>query len=186
MAESQQANNERLAYLMAQQNFLIETMGAMAGLPRDWYPQIRIPQPVRATIQGGPTLNNIINIDRSVVGMLNTGQIRDVERININLSALNETGETEVVVALKQLTEAVVGEKEISEEQRTELLDQLNELSNQAGMVPQARKVGIIKPVMTGLVAGLGVVKGLAQVWSVCGDAICKYLGVENPLKNHP
>jgi hypothetical protein len=186
VAESQQANNEQLANLMAYQNYLVESKGAMAGLPRNWFPTIRIPQPIRATIQGGQTVNNILSIDRSVIGMLNTGQIRDVENININVSSLIDSGQTEVAQALKQLTEAVAGEKEISEEQRTELLDHLSELSNQAGLVPQARKLGIIKSVTIGFVTSLTGAGALAQLWAVCGDAICTYFGIENPLKTHP
>src|SRR5437016_2742454 len=113
MAQAEQTTNERLAYLMAHQNHLIETMGAMAGLPRDWMPQIQIPRPIRAIIQGGQTVNNILSIDRSVIGMLNTGEQRDIENININVSSLVDSGQTEVAQALKELTEAVAGDKGI-------------------------------------------------------------------------
>jgi uncharacterized protein (DUF697 family) len=102
----------------------------------------------------------------------------------VNITALANSGAAGVAESLKKLTEAVAGDEEISSEQKSELLDQLNELSSQATAAPERRaKLGVIKAVVTGLGSGLSSVANLAQVWSVTGDVICSYFGVENPFK---
>jgi len=175
-AAMQQANNEKMAQLMAYQNYLVESMAWQAGLSST-PPRLRIPQPIHA-VNKGPILNNI-NIDRSVIGMLNAGQIRDVQNIEINVSALVESGNPEVAQALKAITEVVAASKEISNEQRTELLDQLDELSSQAALIPDKRaKPGVIKAILSGLSVGLSGAGGLAEVWSTWGATIKAFFGV--------
>lgn len=177
----QRVNTEMLAQLMAHQNYLSDLMADMAGLPPSGA-RYQIPQPVNAYINPGPTLNNI-NIDRSVIGMLNAGSIQDVERIDINVTALAQSGNEDVAAALKALTEAVASSDDLSAEQRTDLLDQLNLVSGQAAMAPESRKAGVIKPVLSALATGLNAVGSLAQVWAVTGDVVCAYFGVPNPVR---
>jgi hypothetical protein len=181
LAAQQRAQNERLAQLMAYENYLSEMMGWMMGT-RASEPQIRIPQPIHANINRGPTLNNI-NIDRSVIGMLNAGSIQDVQRIDINVTALAHSGNDDIANALKTVTEAVASAQDLPEPQRAELLDQLSVVSEQAALTPETRKAGIFKPMLSALATGLNAVGSLAQVWTVTGDVICAYFGVPNPLR---
>jgi hypothetical protein len=180
-AARQRVYNENLAHLMAEQNYLSDLMADMAGLPPTGA-RYQIPQPISAYINRGPTLNNI-NIDRSVIGMLNAGSIQDVERIDVNVTALAQSGNGDIAVALRMLTEAVVSSGDLSAPLRTELLDQLNLVSGQAALSPESRKAGLIKPVISALATGLNAVGSLAQVWAVTGDAVCAYFGVPNPLR---
>jgi stage III sporulation protein SpoIIIAA len=123
-------------------------------------------------------LNNI-NIDRSVIGMLNAGQIQDVQNISVNVTSLVESGNSGVAQALKNITEAVAASQEVNEEQRSEILDQLDELSSQAALPSDKRaKLGVIKAVLASLATTLGAAGGLAEVWSTWGPAICTFFGV--------
>src|SRR6185503_5818514 len=97
-----------------------------------------------------PTLNNI-KIDRSVIGMLNAGSIQDVERIDVNVTALAQSGSREIAAALKSLTEAVASSQELSAAQRRELLEQINLVSGEAALAPENRKTGVIKPVLSAM-----------------------------------
>lgn len=111
--------------------------------------------------------------------MLNTGQIRDVQNISINVSALTESGNSDVAQALKTITEAVAASQEISDEERTEFLDQLEELSSQAALSPDKRaKPGVIKGLLSGLSVGLSAAGALAGVWSTWGASIKAFFGV--------
>jgi hypothetical protein len=134
-------------------------------------------------LKNGGTSMTVINIDHSQIGVLNTGSIKDVEHIDINLTTLIQSGQKDVAEALKKLTEAVASNKDVSEEQQKDLLDQLDAVSGQAALPPEQRKKGIIKPILGGLAAGLGAVASLAKVWSMTGDVICGFFGVENPFK---
>jgi len=178
-AALQQAQNERVAQLMARENYLIEMMGAITGVPVS-FPRIRIPQPY---VNRGLTLNQI-NIDRSVIGMLNTGSIQNVKQIDVNVRTMTDAGRVEMANALRALTEAVASNREVSDQQRTEMLDQLNLVSNEAVAPDETRKAGIIKPVVTALAGSLSAAGSLAKLWSMFGDAICRHFGFENPFKN--
>jgi uncharacterized protein with beta-barrel porin domain len=175
-AKMQQANNERVAYLASYQNFLIDSMMFSAGLSSR-PPRQQIPQHIRATMHQGHTFNNI-NISKSVIGMLNTGQIQGVRSISVNVSVLAQSGHKDMAEALKHLTEAVAENQEITDEQRTELLDQLDELSTQAAMPPDKRvKRGVTKAILTAFATGMGAAGGLAEVWSTWGQAIRSFFG---------
>jgi hypothetical protein len=178
-AARQRSHNEKIAYLMAEQNYLSDQMAAMVGLPPSGA-RYHIPQPINAYINQAPM--NYINIDRSVIGMLNTGSIQDVQSININVKSLLESGSAELARALKVLTEAVASSQELADTQRTELLDQLNLVSGEAALTAEGRKPGVIKPVLSALATGLNTVGSLAKIWAVTGDLICAHFGLSNPF----
>jgi len=175
-----QAHSQMSNQLAARMNFLLGMAGMSAGVPME-FPQIQMPQPIYA-ITGGPVLNNI-RIDNSVIGMLNTGSIKDVQSIDINLNSLMESGNERVATGLRLLTENVARSQEVSEKEKTELLEQLQLVAEQAALPTDERKTGIIKSVLPSLVSGISVVGSLAKLWSVVGDSICSHFGVENPFK---
>jgi hypothetical protein len=85
-------------------------------------------------------LNNI-HVDRSTIGILNaSGQIEGIQRIDINISRLDKANESNVAEALRVLTEAIVATQTISNDQRSEMLEQLDALSDQALVPPVHRK----------------------------------------------
>lgn len=133
-------------------------------------------------VMNNPTFNNI-DIDNSQIGMLNTGSIKDVEQIDINVSTLIEAGQKEVAEALKRFSEAVVASEDLSEDDRGELIEQVKLISDQASLPAEKRTTGIIKPVLSGIVTTISAAGGLSKLWESYGDMICSYLGVENPLK---
>ena len=180
-AAEQQARNDRLNQISAQKNYLTEMMAWHIGL-RATPPQHQIPQPIHTHINN-PIFNNM-NISNSQIGMLNTGSISNVQNIDVNVSTLVQSGQREIAEALTQLTEAVVSNQEIDDIQRTELIDQLETISNQAALPADNRKAGLIKPILTGLTTGISAVGTLSKVWSMVGDTVCNYFGYENPLKS--
>ena len=101
-----------------------------------------------------------------------------IQRIDINISRLDKTSESSIAEAIRALTEAVVTTQAISIEQRSDLLDQLNELSDQALLPPAQRKTGVVKAIVTGLAGGLNTASGLATIWSTWGDLIRTYFGL--------
>jgi hypothetical protein len=146
-------------------------------------PRLNTSFPIRATINQGDIHMNNINISGSTVGMLNTGNIQDVKNIDVNITSLINTGNEEVANALKKITEAVAENVDISDGDKSEILDQLNELSGQAAISPEKRaKPGVIKAIVKGLAASLGAAGGLAEVWTLTGKVICAYFGIANPF----
>lgn len=179
-AQRMQAHNQISNHLAARMNFLLGMAGMSAGVPMG-FPKIQVPQPVYA-VTGGPVLNNI-RIDNSVIGMLNTGSIKDVQSIDISVKSLLDAGNLKVAGALKLMTEGVAKTQELSTARKKELLEQLQLISEHAALPADQRKASIVKPVLSALTTGISAASSLAKVWDVMGDYICSHLGVENPVK---
>jgi hypothetical protein len=126
------------------------------------------------SIIGDKKMNIHINGD---VGVLNTGEIRDVQSINANVNSLVESGHKSAAEALTQLTEAITSSTELSDTDRTEMLQQLNELSRQAASPESERSRGVAKAILGSVAATLGAAGGLAEVWSTWGPQIAAFFG---------
>jgi len=166
-------------------NYLDEQMRYSMGLSAR-PPRLQVAQPpVQATIRQGDLTMNTIKIDNSTVGMLNTGHIENVRNIDLNIGSMLREGGTAVAAAsgLKGLTEAIAASAEVSDEKKSELLDQVKMLSDETSRPAEQRsKPAIVKAVMTSLATGLSAAGGLAKVWELCGPAICAHLGIDNPF----
>src|SRR5438270_3221134 len=69
-------------------NSVLERAEAMSVGPPGFLGRVPVPQLPSRTIKGNITLNNI-NIDRSTIGILNTGQMKEIQRIDVNISKLD-------------------------------------------------------------------------------------------------
>lgn len=108
-----------------------------------------------------------------------SNHIEDVKNININVSSLVQSGDTEIAEAIRRITDAIAESKDITNDQRTELLDQVEELSIQASLPAENRaKTAIIKSVFTGLATSISTAGGLAEVWSTWGQTIRTFFGL--------
>src|SRR5438552_41277 len=76
-------------------NFILERAESLSVGPPGFLDRMPVPQIAPTTVTGGITLNNI-HIDRSTVGVLNTGQMDGIQRIDINISRLGKTREPSI------------------------------------------------------------------------------------------
>ncbi len=125
----------------------------------------------RPQAHSGMTVNNyVVN---SQVGLLNAGEIHNVKNISANVGRLQERGQQAVAEAMSKLLEAVAASDEIEVEEKSTLLDQIEELSRQAVLQPNERaKPGVLKAVIAGLGTTLGAAGSLADIWSTWGPVI--------------
>lgn len=122
---------------------------------------------------------NGIIISNSNIGILNTGEIEDIQSISVNITSLSESGAHEVAEAIKQITEAVSKSSDLAATNKSMVLEQLEELSEQALLPAENRsKPGILKAIISTLATTLGAAGGLAEVWSTWGPAIQKFFGL--------
>jgi hypothetical protein len=158
-------------------NFVLEMAEGMSVGPPGFLGRIAVPEIALPTVKREITLNNI-HIERSTIGVLNTGQIQGIERIDVNISRLGQTQQTDSAEAFRVLTEAIVSSSDVSAEQRSELVGQLQELSSQALLPPAQRNTGVIRAVITGLSSTLNTVSALATIWATWGETIRSGFGL--------
>ena len=120
-----------------------------------------------------------ISISNSIIGILNTGEIEDIQSISLNISSLQKSGDDRIAEAIKSLAEAIIQSEELAEEERSMVLDLLEELSKQAVYEPSERsKSVVIRTILSGIASTLGAAGSLAEVWSVWGPVIRSFFGV--------
>ena len=119
--------------------------------------------------QGGTEMN--VEISNSTVGLLNAGEIL-AESITANVSTLNDSNQQQIAEALRILTDAVKSSQDFSSQVQTEILEQLQLISEQATLAPPERRAGLIKPTLKALATTLSAGGGLAEIWSKWGTTI--------------
>jgi hypothetical protein len=124
-------------------------------------------------------MSNEISVSKSNVGVLNTGEIKEIRSVSLNVSALAQIEHTEMATALRQLVGAVSKSEELTKQQRSEILEQLEEIARQANTPPERRVTsGVLKSALSGIATTLGAAGGLAEVWSTWGPAIATFFGL--------
>jgi hypothetical protein len=138
-------------------NFLAEHMDSSVGLP-GFSPRISLPQPIVHT--GAMTLNNI-NVRDSVVGAVNTGQIK---RLDLAMTNVRVAGDRRVAEGLKQLTQAILDAEDITEAQRKEMLEAMSYLAEQAVLPDSERQKSLGRRVLGTLNQLLNASASLATI----------------------
>lgn len=120
-----------------------------------------------------------VNITNSRVGYLHTGHFQDVQSISINVATLEQSGHGEIANALETIARAVAAANEISDDQKKEYLDQINELGKEAVLDPDRRlNPGVINAILKSLAISLGAIGGLAEIWSTWGPDLSTFFGL--------
>lgn len=154
----QQAFRLRDNALKEQWNMLMDQADAITGIDARM-PRYNILEPV---VHQGPINFHNINVDRSVVGAINTGSVKKMEVALNNIHNRNQNPELEQ--KLKEFTEAVLREASLSVEAKNDIVEQLSVLAAQMAM-PQESRIGIVmKALVTSIAANIAST-GLIEHW---------------------
>lgn len=127
-----------------------------------------------------PNITNIkYNIENSNIGLINTGQIEKAKKIESNIIELKNKGNAKVAEGIKQITETLLNSKELKDEIKNEIFEQLEELSKQANL-PKDKRVNksVLKAIISSIGGALSAGGGLAEIWSTWGTEISSFFGI--------
>lgn len=150
--------------LEREMNYLVGMAEATVG-----FPGILPRFPQRQVVQMGDITLNNIKIDRSTIGVLNTGTIGTVDAA---VTALQQTGDTASAQIFKSLTEAVARDRQLTPETKNQILDLLSLLSTEATAPRERRRSGAMLPLLEKLSNLLSGAAALAQLWAQYGPAL--------------
>lgn len=147
-------------------NFALSEMEDASGMPRGFFGRCAISRPSPTTVMGDLTLNNI-KIDRSAIGVLNTGSILgSVEHIDASIDALNKELITQSFQdALKGFTEAVLKSNEASTEQKEAILELMSALVDEARQPKQKRRLSVAKNLQKNIQELASTIGSLHTIW---------------------
>ena len=158
----QQARTLEYARLAAPANQAVDDMENIAGLrPGSLGGRLPIPKPT--TINAGQTTYNNIHVDNSVVGAINTGNIK---KLDILLSAMRSNNNQELAHVLEALTHVILDTPDLRLSDKDSALEWLSFLSNQSLTQETERQSTIGKTAISTLEKILSNTGSIASIWS--------------------
>ena len=150
--------------LVEQMNYLTDAREATSGLS-GILPRI----PRRNVVQiGDITLNNI-KVDRSVIGVLNTGTIQTVDSA---VTALRGSGEEALGSAITELSQAILSTPDVPDDVKTQMLEILSFLSTEATAPKEKRRATTMRTLWERLASLISDVDKLIQTWDRVGPIL--------------
>jgi hypothetical protein len=147
-------------------NFLAQTVDMVTGLP-GLTPRFPLRQAV--TVKG-LTLNNI-KVDRSTIGVLNTGIIGTVDAA---VTVLKQSGEPNAAEIFSKLTESVANDSELTSDQKNQILELLSVLSTEATAPKAKRRGAAMMPLLGRLSTLASGTAAVAQLWAQYSPTIAR------------
>jgi hypothetical protein len=144
--------------------------GVVASIRRDLEIKVRKQE---AFPVATPNTSDKTQINISIQNAANVNLGSQIGTINAALSVVSQQSNSQdVVVALKEMSEAILKNQQIQEDHKQEALQVIGEIAKQAETKPDSRNLGILKALVTGLHAIVGASNDLNTLWDKCIPAI--------------
>jgi hypothetical protein len=123
-----------------------------------------------------PIIN--LHVQDSNIANLNLGS--QIGTINASLQTISEQGDSEHEFAqvLKELTEAVVSQKDLPDPEKQEVVQALSTIAEQATKKPEQRSKVTLKALVSWIPTAISAAKGLSDLWEKFGPIIQAHLGL--------
>lgn len=148
-------------------NYLAAHIEATVGLP-GLVPRMPLRQSRTVIQQGGLTMNNI-HIDRSNIGLVNTGIIGTVDTA---VGVMKASGEDAGAKAFKELTEKVVANADADAVTKNKIIELLSVLASEATAPKERRRGAAMRTLLVELTSVCSGVASLAQLYQQYAPAI--------------
>jgi hypothetical protein len=101
-----------------------------------------------------------------------------VGTINAAVNIISKQGQSEVASAIKELSDAVVRSSAMQDRQKQEALQVIADIAKQAEAKPEARSNGILKALIAGFPAIIGLAADVTALWDQYAPMIRAYFGI--------
>ena len=154
----QQTMHNRLSWIASNLNFTEQQLYVGHGglLPLK---QMIIPQPPPT---GSSYTFSQIQVSDSNVGVINPGTLF---ALNTSIEVMQNRGDSELAKAVKELTQAVLDDKQITDDLKKEIAEQLEFLVAEAIADKGKRRVAVIKGVMAQISKAISTSAALLTIW---------------------
>ena len=157
-----QTNYLQFTQLASLYNQTLDDVDDIFGLPVT-SGRLRIPS-LPATINTGQTTYNNIRVDNSVVGAINTGNIK---QLDIMMTVMRSQNNQELADALQKLTQAILDTPDLEQSDKNSALECLLFLSEEAVTPEPKRRLTMGRAAIATLEQILSNAGSIASIWSV-------------------
>lgn len=127
--------------------------------------------------QPAPEVPSRVNVTiNAPVGNINLGTL--LGDVDAHATALADQGQGNVATALRALTDAVLKQGELRENDKQEAAEALSFLAEQGTIPPDRRKPGMIRSTFVRLQTVLSLTADLQQLWQAYGPALAAFFGM--------
>lgn len=132
--------------------------------------------PKKAVEEKQPVVH--LNIHNSNIANLNLGS--QVGTINAALQTISseDGNQQEFANAIKELTEAIISQNELKDDQKREAVQALSTVAAEAQKKPEERSTGTLKAIIAYIPTIISSVSQLESLWEKVGPTIRGYLGL--------
>jgi hypothetical protein len=140
-------------------NFLLDHAEAVTGV-YGVVNRMHIPPPP-AIVQGGQMVFNNIRVSNSVIGVVNTGDVKSIDSV---VTTVKGKGDEKLAIALRDFTQAVLDTQDLPQENKNEVLSQLSFLSQQIVTEPK-QAPSVMRSILSGIERGIHTSASLVTMW---------------------
>jgi len=115
------------------------------------------------SITNSTLIFNNINVDRSVIGAINTAEVK---QIDITMSKIKNSGNEELTKAVKEFTEAVISETKLNNDTKNQIIELISFLTKQSLLNKEKRQNSIIKAVLAHVESLISTITLLLPLWT--------------------
>jgi len=164
----QQTIERNVQMLREEMNFSMDSINSMFGVNVG----ARYPTKMPVLVSGGTINNNHIAINNSQIGVLNTGNI---DNLNQTIDSLYSASQAELAENVKKFSEAILSENKLTKEQQGEILESLDVVTKELFQKPENRRNTVAKTLMNGISGLMGFAANSATVWQVLYPLLQKF-----------
>lgn len=168
------AENERLI------NFLSDYSDMTFGLSRIG-PRFPARPPQAQIVRTGDVNLNHIKIDRSTIGVLNTGTVQSIDSA---VSAISETGNKAVALAVRELANAIASSTDLNDKAKNEAMEFLEAVSSEAKKTEERRQGKVADALVSGLGSLVKLANDLGDVWKKWGPVLMTLGSGDTPTES--
>lgn len=151
-------------------NSALALFGLQSGIPVPKLPMSSVPI---MPITNMNTSN--IRVENSTVGVVNLGYIQTVDRA---VTLLRQAGANDVANALTQLTQGVLDNRDVSDQQRKEILEILSAIGTESQKSTANRAVSVVRALAAELATLFSGLAGLSDLWNTYSATIKSFFGI--------
>jgi hypothetical protein len=106
-------------------------------------------------------VTNHIHIESSNIGVVNSGVIHHIDSA---IGQLQSSGDGQLAVAFKQVTQAIVDAPDVDKEKKAEILEQLSLLSEEAAKPKGQRRLVLMKGILENVKLAADAIRSVAPI----------------------
>lgn len=164
----QQTIQGNIDMLREEMNYSMDNIDAMFGISTGG----RYPTRRPVIVSGGTVNNNHIAISNSQVGLLNTGNIQN---LNQTIDSLYNASQEEIAENIKKFSEAIILESDLDNAQKSEVLESLDVITKELFQKPESRRKSVVKVLMDQIAEVTEFSANAVVVWEVLHPLLLKF-----------